>query len=107
MSLSPRLNKGIGTYRFPLRLAQETETRHDLPAWPIPPASEAHVSGCFVESSPPSSALCTSVPMEVLPICLPRCLRVSQVISKFLPKKEKRFIFIDFLNMRVGGGLKR
>lgn len=42
--------------------------------------------------------------MEVLStfLCdIPRCLQVSEVISKFLPKKkekkEKRLIFIDFL----------
>lgn len=53
MSLSPPLNKGIGTYRFPLRLAQETETRHYLPAWPSPPALSPTCWALFCGKLPP------------------------------------------------------
>lgn len=89
--------------------AQEMETQARPSSFAYYPCFWITCWVLFCWKLTPSSELCKWVPREVLFIFLcdiPRCLQVSQVISKFLPKKKKRLIFIDFLSVYFGGGVK-
>lgn len=96
MSSSPRLNKGINLWLAPSFNTGDGDLGTIYPL-PITPVSESHLLGTILLKTDPFFSIVQIGPHRStphFPYDIPRCLQVSQVISKFLPKRR---IFIGLL----------